>query len=87
MLLPKERAMAVTDVKRKMLGEMLVAGGMIKEEQLKRALDEQKKRGGKLGEILVDLRFISEHNIAAFSAGSFTYPISRSRNSSWTPIR
>jgi type IV pilus assembly protein PilB len=66
MLLPKERTMAVTDVKRKMLGEMLVAGGMIKEEQLKRALDEQKKRGGKLGEILVDLRFISEHNIAAF---------------------
>jgi type IV pilus assembly protein PilB len=58
--------MAVTDVKRKMLGEMLVAGGMIKEDQLKRALDEQKKRGGKLGEVLVDLGFISEHNIATF---------------------
>jgi type IV pilus assembly protein PilB len=58
--------MAVTDVKRKMLGEMLVSGGMIKEEQLNRALEEQKKRGGKLGEVLVDLGFISEHNIATF---------------------
>jgi len=62
----KERDMAVSDVKRKMLGEMLVAGGMINEEQLRRALDEQKKRGGKLGELLVDLGFISEHDIATF---------------------
>ena len=58
--------MAVINTKKKMLGEMLVAGGMIKEEQLKRALDEQKKRGGKVGELLVDLGFISEHNIATF---------------------
>ncbi len=58
--------MAVMDTKKKMLGEMLVAGGMIKEEQLKRALDEQKKRGGKVGELLVDLGFITEHNIATF---------------------
>jgi type IV pilus assembly protein PilB len=58
--------MAAMDVKRKMLGEMLVAGGMISEDQLKHALDEQKKRGGKLGEILVDMGFLSEHNIASF---------------------
>lgn len=58
--------MAVTEMKRKMLGEMLVAGNLIKEDELKRALDEQKKRGGKVGEILVDLGFISEHTIATF---------------------
>jgi len=58
--------MAVLDTKKKMLGEMLVAGGLIKEEQLKRALDEQKKRGGKLGELLVEMGFISEHTIATF---------------------
>lgn len=58
--------MAITEVKKKMLGEMLVAGGLIKEDQLKRALDEQKMRGGKLGEVLVDLGFISEHTIATF---------------------
>ena len=49
-----------------MLGELLVAGGLIKEEQLARALEEQKKRGGKVGEILIDLGFISEHNLATF---------------------
>jgi type IV pilus assembly protein PilB len=58
--------MAVMNTKKKMLGEMLVAGGLIKEEQLKRALDEQKKRGGKIGEVLVGLGYISEHNIATF---------------------
>ncbi len=58
--------MAVIETKKKMLGEMLVSGGLIKEEQLKRALEEQKKRGGKLGELLVDLGFINEHTIATF---------------------
>ena len=66
--------MAVMNTKKKMLGEMLVAGGLIKEEQLKRALDEQKKRGGKVGEILVDLGFISEHNIATFLARQLHIP-------------
>ncbi|OGW33692.1 MAG: hypothetical protein A2X58_02680 [Nitrospirae bacterium GWC2_56_14] len=58
--------MAVANTKKKMLGEMLVAGGLIKEEQLKLALDGQKKQGGKIGEILVNLGFISEHNLATF---------------------
>ena len=58
--------MAVIDTKKKMLGEMLLAGGLIKEEQLKKALEEQKKRGGRVGEILVDLGFITEVNLSAF---------------------
>jgi len=58
--------MAVIDTKKKMLGQMLVADGLITEDQLKHALDEQKKGGRKLGEVLVDLGFISEHNIATF---------------------
>jgi len=58
--------MAVANTKKKMLGEMLVASGLIKEEQLKLALDGQKKQGGKIGEILVNLGFISEHNLATF---------------------
>ncbi len=66
--------MALTDVKKKMLGEMLVAGGLIKEEQLNRALDEQKRRGGRLGEVLVDLGFISEHNIASFLGRQLQIP-------------
>lgn len=66
--------MAVTDTKKKMLGEMLVAGGLLKEEQLKKALEEQKKRGGKVGEILVELGFISEHNMASFLGRQLQIP-------------
>lgn len=66
--------MAVVDLKKKKLGEMLVAGGLINEEQLTRALEEQKKRGGKVGEVLVDLGFISEHNMATFLARQLHLP-------------
>lgn len=62
------------DTKKKMLGEMLVAGGLIKEEQLKKALDEQKRRGGRVGEILTDLGFVSEHNLATFLARQLHLP-------------
>ncbi len=66
--------MAVVDTKKKRIGELLVAGGLIKEEQLERALDEQKKRGGKVGEVLVDLGFINEHNLATFLARQLHIP-------------
>ncbi len=66
--------MAVVDTKRKMLGEMLVAAGLIKDEQLKKALEEQKKRGGKVGEILVDLGFVTEHNLASFLGRQLQIP-------------
>jgi type IV pilus assembly protein PilB len=66
--------MAITNTKKKMLGEMLVTGGLIKEEHLKRALEEQKKRGGKVGEILIDLGFINEHNLATFLGRQLQLP-------------
>ena len=65
--------MAVGDGKKR-IGEMLIAGGMIKEEQLTRALEEQKKRGGKVGEILVDLGFINENNMVTFLARQLHLP-------------
>lgn len=58
--------MPSANMKKKMLGEMLVNGGLLKEEQLSRALEEQKRRGGRLGEILLDLGFLNEHNLATF---------------------
>ncbi len=66
--------MAVTNTKKKMLGEMLVGAGLLKEEQLKLALDQQKMRGGRIGELLVDMGFISEHNIATFLARQLHVP-------------
>ena len=42
------------------IGELLLKAKVVTEPQLKAALDEQKKWGGKLGEILVRMTFVSE---------------------------
>ncbi|MFC1683665.1 GspE/PulE family protein, partial [Candidatus Zixiibacteriota bacterium] len=44
----------------KRLGEMLVAEGMISQEQLEQALERQVELGGKLGENLAELGFIED---------------------------
>lgn len=45
------------------LGELLISAGKITEEQLKYALEEQKKTGKKLGELLVEKGYIKEEEI------------------------
>jgi len=45
---------------RKKLGELLVAAGVLDETRLQAALTEQKKWGGKLGRILIELGFLRE---------------------------
>lgn len=45
------------------LGEILVSANLINQEQLQQALEEQKKNGGQLGNILVKLGFIKESDI------------------------
>lgn len=62
----RELPVPIANIKKKMLGEMLINGGLLKDEQLTRALEEQKRRGGRLGEILLDLGFLNEHNLATF---------------------
>ena len=42
------------------IGDVLIAAGAITEEQLQEALDYQKENGGKLGNVLVELGFISD---------------------------
>src|SRR5436309_12838131 len=46
------------------LGDILVAQKVISPEQLKLALDEQKRSGRRLGRALVDMGFTAELNIA-----------------------
>ena len=46
------------------LGDILVAQKVISQEQLKLALDEQKRSGHRLGRVLIDLGFTAELNIA-----------------------
>ena len=45
------------------LGEMLIKAGLITDEQLNEALEIQKKKGEKLGTVLVDLKYITEDKI------------------------
>ncbi len=47
------------------LGEMLVASGLVTEEQLGEALDDQARDGGRLGEKLVRNLVVTEEQIAA----------------------
>jgi len=49
---------------RKRLGELLIDEGLITEDQLRVALEEQKNGNGLLGEILVDMGAVSERDIA-----------------------
>ena len=48
------------------LGELLVSSGAITSEQLNIALAEQKKAGGRLGQVLIKLGFISEEQMLEF---------------------
>jgi len=46
-----------------MLGEMLIAEGLLSHEQLKRALAEQKTHGGRIGVVLKSLGLVTEDDI------------------------
>lgn len=48
----------------KRLGDLLIDEGLITHDQLKAALDEQKKDGGRLGGVLVQLRFVTDQQIS-----------------------
>ena len=52
--------------KRKRLGELLIDGGLITPGQLQNALQEQKRTGEKLGQILVNLGYITEETLGEF---------------------
>lgn len=55
--------MPLPQQKRKMLGEMLIAEGLISREQLERALSEQKLHGGRIGILLRSMGFVTEEDI------------------------
>jgi MSHA biogenesis protein MshE len=51
------------------LGDLLIQQGLLTDEQLKQALDEQKRSGRKLGRIFVDSGYVTEEGIAKALAG------------------
>lgn len=59
---------------KKRLGDFLFGAGLITHDQLKRALDEQKRLGKKLGETLIALRIISENALAQALSTQLGHP-------------
>lgn len=49
--------------KKQLLGQILIKRNLISQDQLKEALESQKKEGGFLGEVLVKLGYITERDI------------------------
>ena len=58
----------------KQLGELLMERGLISKQQLGEALALQKDKGGLIGEILVDLGFAKEEDIAKTLTAQYGFP-------------
>ena len=56
------------------LGDLLIQQGLLSDEQLKSALEEQKRSGRKLGRIFVDSGFVSEEQISQALARQLRIP-------------
>ena len=56
------------------LGDLLISQGLLTDEQLKMALEEQKRSGRKLGRIFVDSGYVTEEGISKALAGQLRIP-------------
>lgn len=58
----------------KQLGELLIERGIINRQQLDKALNIQQEKGGLIGEILVELEFAKEQDIAQALTAQYGFP-------------
>ncbi|MFQ5581440.1 MAG: GspE/PulE family protein [Mariprofundaceae bacterium] len=71
-----QEALASQQRKRKHLGEILIETGLIKQEDLDKALiDQAMRRGKKLGEVLIEQHIISEEELISALAVKFHMPM------------
>jgi type IV pilus assembly protein PilB len=56
------------------LGQLLIDNHIITEEQLQKALEIQRKEGGRLGSVLVRLGFLSEEKLVSFLSQQYGVP-------------
>jgi type IV pilus assembly protein PilB len=66
--------MPLRKVIHKQLGELLIEKGLISAVELKRALHIQDERGGLLGQILVELGYVEEKDIALALTAQYGFP-------------
>lgn len=58
----------------KQLGELLVEMGLVTKDQLQHSLEVQKDKGGLIGQVLVDLGYVSEEAIAQAITAQYGFP-------------
>jgi type IV pilus assembly protein PilB len=58
----------------KQLGDLLIERGVITDRQLEKALSVQKEKGGLIGELLVELGFAKEEDIAQSLTAQYGFP-------------
>lgn len=56
------------------MGELLIERGLISQHQLEKALAQQQNKGGLIGEILVELGFAREEDIAQALTAQYGFP-------------
>jgi len=61
-------------INNKQLGELLLDRGIINQAQLDQALGVQRDKGGLIGEILVELGFVKEDDIAQSLTAQYGFP-------------
>lgn len=66
--------MPIKRIINKQLGELLVERNLLSTQQLEKALSFQKERGGLIGEILVELGFVKEEDIAQALTAQYGFP-------------
>ncbi len=57
------------------LTEILIKNKLITQEQLSKALEEQKKKGGTLSEIIIGLKFIKESDLVSVLSEGLNFPL------------
>ena len=72
-------------VQRQRLGDILVARGVITEEQVAEALEVQKQHGKKLGEILLAKRWVTDQDVLSALSGQLSIPQVRLRAGIFDP--
>jgi type IV pilus assembly protein PilB len=66
--------MTIRRIINKQLGELLIERSIINRQQLEKALVVQQERGGLIGEILVELGFAKEDEIAQTLTAQYGFP-------------
>ena len=59
---------------KKQIGEVLIERGVINHDQLEIAIQTQKEKGGLFGEVLVELKFATEKDIAQALTCQYGFP-------------